>query len=136
MSSQKHNRVPPRFVEEYLEVLTRAQSFQTSSVRHWTLLKCYAELQYKLNGGSKCPVCRAHVRHVIPVTIERVDGKVDQFHCLCTRCFEGERAVSKVLTIQMGDARIDYRPHQYGERVQRVESPQRTAHQMPVPPPL
>lgn len=151
MQSLIHKRVPPRFIEEYLEVLAKAQSFQLSNTRHWSLLKCYAELQYKLNGGAKCPICRAHVRHVVPVRAERPDGHIDEFPCLCTRCFEGERAVSKSISMRMGEACIVYGPHQYGARTRKMHTkaafavaaaagtaaPKRsTAHPMPTPPPV
>src|SRR5271155_4682422 len=78
-------KIPARFLQEYLETVAHAQSFQTSNRRAWALMHCYAELQYKLKGGAKCPQCRAHVRHVVPVTIERLDGAIEKFPCLCTR---------------------------------------------------
>ena len=112
--SPKDRYVPARFIEEYLEVLTGAQEFQTSNLRNWSLLSCYAELQFKLNGGSKCPLCRSAVRHVVPVIAEREDGSTQEFPCLCTRCFEGERAVSKRLIQQVGEARVEYPPRVYG----------------------
>ena len=65
----KHRPVPAKLLQDYLETLVEAQSFQVSNLRNWTLIQCYAELQFKLNGGSKCPVCRAHVRHVVPVHV-------------------------------------------------------------------
>jgi hypothetical protein len=111
-------KVPQRFLQEYLEVLAGAQAYQVSNLRNWDLLRSYAELQYKLNGGGHCGLCRAHVRHVIPARVERKDGSIKEFSCLCTRCFEGERASCEKLILQMGEAKVEYRPRDYGKKVQ------------------
>ena len=115
MQVTKRNKLPAKVLQEYLETLAAAQSFQTSNVRNWQLLRCYAELHFKLNGGSKCAVCRAHVRHVVPAKAERPDGTVLEYACLCTRCFEGERALSKTLTLGIGEAQVVYHPRDYGK---------------------
>jgi hypothetical protein len=115
-------QVPAKFLQEYLETMVSAQSFQVSNTRHWTLIQCYAELQFKLNGGGKCPMCRAHVRHVVPVRAERPDGTVQEYECLCTRCFEGERATSKVITLHLGEAAVDQYPRTYGAKTSQMES--------------
>ena len=112
--NQLKKRIPIRFLQEYLETLAQAEAFQLSNLRNWSLLSCYAELQYKLNGGSKCSLCRTTVRHVIPVFAEREAGNVDEFACLCTRCFEGERAQSVHIWLKIGEARVQYEPHEYG----------------------
>jgi hypothetical protein len=119
-------QIPAKFLQEYLETMVSAQSFQVSNTRHWTLIQCYAELQFKLNGGGKCPMCRAHVRHVVPIRAERPDGTVQEFECLCTRCFEGERATSKVITLHLGEAFVDHYPRTYGAKTSQVESPSST----------
>ena len=106
--------VPAKFLQDYLEMLVDARAFQVSNLRNWTLIQCYAELQFKLNGGSKCQVCRAHVRHVVPVHAEKEDGTAQDFSCLCTRCFEAERATSKAVSMKMGDASVKYTPRVYG----------------------
>jgi hypothetical protein len=98
---------------EYLETVAQAHEFQVSNLRNWDLLRCYAELQFRLNGGSRCAMCRACVRHILPVTAEREDGSVDRFDCLCTRCFEGERARSKRIIMQVGEARVEQTPREY-----------------------
>jgi hypothetical protein len=110
----KKRPIPAKFLQDYLETLVDAQSFHVSNLRNWTLIQCYAELQFKLNGGSKCPVCRAHVRHIVPVRAEKEDGTLKEFKCLCTRCFEAERATSKVVIMRMGDAIVKYAPRVYG----------------------
>jgi hypothetical protein len=112
--SKKQRPVPASLLQDYLETLVEARSFQVSNLRNWTLIQCYAELQFKLNGGSKCPVCRAHVRHVVPIHSMKEDGSTQDFKCLCTRCFEAERATSKVVTLKMGDASVMYYPREYG----------------------
>jgi hypothetical protein len=120
---ETRRQIPAKFLQEYLENLVYAQSFQVSNVRHWTLIQCYAELQFKLNGGAKCPMCRAHVRHVVPVRVELQDGTVKDHSCLCTRCFEGERAVSKVITLHLGDAAVEHFPREYGSRTTDLAAP-------------
>src|SRR4051812_1309584 len=82
------------YFQEYLEALTRAHDFSVSNLRHWDLIQCYAEFQFRLNGGSHCAICNATVRHVIPVIAVRKGGREDSWPCLCTRCYEGERALS------------------------------------------
>src|SRR5881394_1611288 len=113
-------KVPQRFLQEYLEVLAGAQAYQVSNLRNWDLLRSYAELQYKLNGGGHCSMCRAHVRHVIPAHVEKPDGSATDYSCLCTRCFEGERAMCERLTLQLGEARVEYRPRDYSKRALSV----------------
>jgi hypothetical protein len=110
----KKKPVPAKYLQDYLETLVAAQSFQASNLRNWTLIQCYAELQFKLNGGTKCPVCRAHVRHIVHVRAEKQDGTAKEFNCLCTRCFEAERATSKAVIMKMGDATVTYFPREYG----------------------
>jgi len=107
-------RVAEHF-QEYLEAVIAAQQFQQSNVRTWTLLQCYAEFQFRLNGGGHCAVCRATVRHVIPVTVCRATGEVDEYACLCTRCYEGERARSVKIIQKIGEARVEEEPRVYGK---------------------
>ena len=123
-------KVPQRFLQEYLEVLAGAQAYQVSNLRNWDLLRSYAELQYKLNGGGRCSLCRAHVRHVIPARVEKPDGSSTDYKCLCTRCFEGERAVCELLTLQLGEAKVEYRPRDYGKKALPITeiSPQKGSH--------
>lgn len=106
--------IPAKFLQDYLQTVVDAQFFKVSNLRNWNLIQCYAELQFKLNGGTKCPVCRACVRHVVPVQAHKEDGTVKDFKCLCTRCFEAERATSKCVTMHMGDASVTYYPREYG----------------------
>jgi hypothetical protein len=121
-------QISAKVLQEYLETMVSAQSFQLSNTRHWTLIQCYAELQFKLNGGSKCPMCKAHVRHVVPVRAERPDGTVQEFECLCTRCFEGERAISKVITLHLGEAAVEQYPRKYGAKTSQVQSSSATTN--------
>jgi hypothetical protein len=101
---------------EYLETVAQAQQFQVSNLRNWDLLRCYAELQFRLNGGARCSMCRACVRHVIPVTVERVDGTTEAYDCLCTRCFEGERARNRKIIQQVGEARVEQTPREQSKK--------------------
>jgi hypothetical protein len=63
------------------------------------LLAWYAELKYKLSGGGHCTICRAHVRHAVPVTSERADNITVIYACLCTRCLVAEEAISRRVTL-------------------------------------
>lgn len=119
--SDFRKKVPQRFLQEYLEVLADAETAQVANLRNWELLRSYAELQYKLHGGGRCGMCRAHVRHVIPARVERTDGTATDYSCLCTRCFEGERATAARVIMQMGEAKVEYRPRDYGKKVQITE---------------
>ncbi len=102
-------------------MLAGAQAYQVSNLRNWDLLRSYAELQFKLNGGGHCGMCNAHVRHVIPAHVESPSGATSDYSCLCTRCFEGERAVCERLILQLGEARVEYRPRDYGKKVTQIE---------------
>ena len=104
------------FLQRFLETLVHAQAIQPTNVGHWTLLQCYAEVQFMLKGGRRCPVCNAHVRHVLPVIAERKDGTRTEFPCLCTRCFEAERAVSRVVVTHLGKIRVEHFPIVYGAK--------------------
>jgi hypothetical protein len=114
--SRSNGELVAEYFQEYLEAITQAQQFQVSNLRHWTLIRCYAELQFRLNGGGKCAICRAAVRHVIPVTAERSDGRRDEFACLCTRCYEGERANSVRISMHIGESYVAETPREYGKK--------------------
>jgi len=111
MRELKSSVVSSALFQEYLEGVSRAQE-EEQNIRAQTLLMANAELQYRLYGGSRCTVCNASVRHVIPVTVERKDGHRDQYRCLCTRCFEGERAQSRKIILELGDAKWEQRPRE------------------------
>ena len=110
----KKRPIPAEFLQDYLAAVVDAQQFKVSNLRNWNLIQCYAELQFKLNGGMKCPVCRAHVRHIVSTQVRKQDGTVEDYSCLCTRCFEAERATSKCVVMSMGDATVTYYPREYG----------------------
>ena len=110
----KKRPIPAEFLQDYLAAVVDAQQFKVSNLRNWNLIQCYAELQFKLNGGMKCPVCRAHVRHIVATQVHKQDGAVKDYSCLCTRCFEAERATSKCVVMSMGDATVTYYPREYG----------------------
>ena len=95
----------PEF-QAYLQSL--ADSDDTPD-RDFELAASYAELQFRLHGGSRCPICRAHVRHVLPVTIEHQDGSTSQYPCLCTRCLQGEKVTAKRLSLRAGRTVLEYK---------------------------
>lgn len=100
------SRMYARALQEYLEIL--ADVDQLPSRRKRNLLLAYAELRYKLKGGSRCAVCNAPVRYVVPVRVERADAAQLRYPCLCTRCLEAEKAVSKRVVLRIGEASIEY----------------------------
>lgn len=107
MSSPSPNSVPENVLQEFLESL--ADSNGQPDKRLAKVLNSYAELRFRLDGGGKCTVCGASVRHTVPVKAEHADGTVASFTCLCTRCLEAERAVSERVTLTVGRAMLVYR---------------------------
>ena len=53
-------------------------------------------------------MCRAHVRHVVPVVAKRGDGDSMAYECLCQRCLLGEIALSDEVEMRIGDASVRY----------------------------
>jgi hypothetical protein len=100
------------YFQEYLEAVVAARQFQPSDLRHWEVLQSFAEFQFRLNGGSHCVLCKATVRHTIPVAAQRKYGHTDTYACLCSRCYEGERANSERMIMQIGEARVEESPRQ------------------------
>lgn len=98
--------VPENVVQDYLESL--AETNVHPSKRLKKVLVAYAELRYRLIGGSRCKLCGASVRHVIPVKAQHADGTTSEFSCLCTRCLEAERAISDRVTLTVGKAILVY----------------------------
>ncbi len=104
---QKHRPVPHNVLQEYLEALAEGIA-DGPTARQQKALLSFAELQYQLKGGGRCSICRASVRHVLPVKAEHTDGTIAEYRCLCTRCLEGERSVSERVTLTVGNARLEY----------------------------
>jgi len=94
--------VSPRVLQDYFEAVAIPEPEERD--RAFQLIQSYAELQFRLNGGGRCPVCRAHVRHVVPLSIVRADGAEKRFACLCQRCMEAERATAKSVVMHIGRA--------------------------------
>jgi hypothetical protein len=109
-------------MHEYLEALSRCQADQNDQKAKYDLMRAFAELQFCIHGGAKCSICRSHVRHVLQVACERADGGRRNYECLCTRCFESERAVAKKLCVSLGDATIHFEAT--GERTNSEPHPE------------
>lgn len=116
-------------LQEYLGTLAAICEKPESRRKTIELLRAYAELRFRLVGGSHCSICNTHVRHVLPISSERLDGSTKEFDCLCTRCFEGERSVSKAVYVragrstidfQTGETRVDGNPHPEHLRPERI----------------
>ena len=95
-----------RALQEYLEAL--ADKDDLPARRQRRLLMSYAEFRFKMRGGGKCSVCRASVRHVLPVKVERLNGTMLEYPCLCTRCIEAEKPLSRRVSMEIGQARIEW----------------------------
>ncbi len=94
-------------LQDYLATLASG-SAEKDSVRQANLLFSFAELKFRMRGGGRCAVCRAHVRHVLPVEVEHQDGKLTKFTCLCTRCLVAEKVSARRVTLKIGNASVHY----------------------------
>jgi hypothetical protein len=106
MPVRRTKELPSNVLQEYFESLSDLARYPDRKMEK--VLESYSELLYRLNGGGKCSVCRAAVRHVIEVRVERTDGSVHNYECLCTRCLEAERAVSECVVLTIGKAVLEY----------------------------
>lgn len=66
----------------------------------------YAELRFQKQGGGRCAVCSAHVRHVLRVISLRPEGS-KEFACLCTRCLVAEEARSPRVLLRINGLSVD-----------------------------
>lgn len=107
MIPDKPQGVPAKVLQEYLETLADCAGAAPAQ-RQERLLLSYAELQFQRKGGSKCAVCGAAVRHVVPVRAEREPGVVLQYSCLCNRCLQAERMLSARVVLSLGQSRVTY----------------------------
>lgn len=120
MSKEPPKDIPHNVMQDYFESL--AETGGHPDERLEKILGSYAELQYRINGGGKCSMCRATVRHVLPIRVEHKDGSVADFQCLCTRCLEAERALSKRVILTVGKAVLVYTPGEKKPRTQKFRS--------------
>ena len=120
MADRRSKDIPHNVLQDYLESL--AETGGHPDQRLEKILGSYAELQYRLNGGGHCSVCRAAVRHVLPVRVEHSDGSISDFECLCTRCLQAERAQSDKVTLTVGKAVLVYTPGEEKPRTQKFKA--------------
>ena len=99
MAPQK-TQVTERILQEFLQALAEEQE-SPSEERAKQLLISYAEFHFRTRGGSQCPLCRASVRHVLPVSVTHKNGKKTTFPCLCQRCIEAEKGEAESIEIGM-----------------------------------
>ena len=98
----QQSRVNERILQEYLQSIAEDEAVpKEGPARAKYLLTSYAEICFRVAGGSQCPLCRASVRHVLPVTIKRPDGQKVSYPCLCQRCLEAERDSAQSIEIGM-----------------------------------
>ncbi len=105
MISDRRGPIPEKALQDYLQALEENADVSPEE-RHRKLLHAYAELQYSLRGGARC-VCGAHVRHALPVTVERA-GATKKYDCLCLRCLAAEMASAGDVTLRVGQASFHY----------------------------
>jgi hypothetical protein len=108
MRERRSKDIPRNVLQDYFESL--AETGGQPNKRLEKILGSYAEVQYRINGGGHCSVCRASVRHVLPVRVEHADGSIADFECLCTRCLQAERVLSERVTLTVGKAVLVYTP--------------------------
>lgn len=106
MSPRKSRPTPQLSTSPALQDTAGRASFDSDL--DW--LYFHAEMRFQQHGGSKCALCRAHVRHVVEVTSFRPDG-TKAFPCLCMRCLVAEEARSSRVVLRLdGIAAESHRP--------------------------
>jgi hypothetical protein len=99
-------KISPELFQEFLATLAGVDDLSVDKQRQ--LLNSYAEVKYRLRGGSRCPLCQTHVRYVMPIYAVHLDGTERSYPCLCTRCFEGEKGLSSKVVVRMGATSLVY----------------------------
>ena len=104
---EQRTEITEKILQEYLQTLAESQQnhTQVDPQRAKQLLTSYAEFRFRLAGGSQCPLCRASVRHVLPVSVLHKDGKKTAYDCLCNRCLEAERDGAHSIEIGMDNVK-------------------------------
>jgi hypothetical protein len=120
-------RLPAWLIDEYLGVLFDSDDIDTEA-RQREAIEHHAELNFRLNGGGKCGICRSHVRHVVQVTV-RKDRDIQNYRCLCTRCLEGERSSADMVALTLGKAVVTYQPRVVRPEPRRWDEPRRAQHE-------
>src|SRR3982751_5596219 len=105
--------VPLWFFQEYLALVANFDESVDAEEHVRLLIFHHAELNYKLFGGGRCSLCNSAVRHIIGIIIGK-NGRETRHQCLCTRCLEGERAVSERVVLRLGRAAVEYKPRPEG----------------------
>ena len=106
MIPDRRGPIPEKTLQDYLQALAENSDLPPHQ-RQERLLTAYAELQFSLQGGARCRICTAHVRHALPVAVER-DGRTHHFACLCLRCLLAEKGAGRELTLRVGHASFHY----------------------------
>ena len=93
-------RIPERFLQEYLEVLAGAQAYQVSNLRNWDLMRSYAasdsEVFFKLRLPSSLPYVFSALK--VGATASLIGSVVAEF-------FNSAGGIGKLIgnNIQSGD---------------------------------
>ncbi|MBV9073878.1 MAG: hypothetical protein JOZ10_09620 [Acidobacteria bacterium] len=110
-------RLPTWLIEDYLEVLFGSEDLDPEE-RQREAIEHHAELNYRLNGGGRCGICRSHVRHVVQVSVQK-NRETQNYRCLCTRCLEGERSTADLVSLTLGKATITYQRRESDVKTKR-----------------
>ncbi|MBV9434945.1 MAG: hypothetical protein JOZ44_02775 [Acidobacteria bacterium] len=110
-------RLPTWLIEDYLEVLFGSEDLGPEE-RQREAIEHHAELNYRLNGGGRCGICRSHVRHVVQVSVQK-NRETQNYRCLCTRCLEGERSTADLVSLTLGKATITYQRRESDVKTKR-----------------
>jgi len=95
-------------LQEYFGLLHDAASASDPQTRDVRLLRAWGVLRYIFYGPIKCEQCQTQVQLAIPIVSERLDGKLEQFECLCTNCTFKELGIATRIVMQVGGARVEY----------------------------
>lgn len=124
-------RIPTEFLQQYLALISDDEQLDPEA-RLRESLSHHAELNFKLNGGKHCPVCNAHVRHVIEVVVEK-GAETKTYECLCTRCLEAERASADRVTLKLGRGKVELHKREPGEIRRWDDTAEKTVATVPAP---
>ena len=90
------------------------------------VLLALAEVDYRLNGHTKCSVCRAPVRAAMRTVCVNESGTTWEYGCLCRRCLEAEKAFCRRVTSYIAGAVFD----EFVNRGELVARPQHAGNKV------
>jgi len=98
-------------LQEYFGLMNDAVTSGDTHTRDVRLLRAWGVYKSTLSGSTNCEQCEAPVRLAIPIESQRLDGETLHYSCLCTHCTFQELKMAHSITMQVGDASVQY-PHE------------------------